>query len=215
MNIDPTKIQKHIDNIDAQTAANLVSHVADAVVIMDQQGMVENVINTQTPGLNALQKLVGSYWIDHTAIDSKKKVAALVELENLWDNYLGGRFFDYGAKPSEFALLGGLATENVVKDEFDRFENVPDYFSDAVRTAKGFKDFSIRLVDSMKNYGSRRCWYNDEIISCLCTILRTAIKAGPMTGSIAVLGSTFLSSYSPGTVELDHIELKAEAVRRY
>ena len=33
MNIDPTKIQKHIDNIDAQTAANLVSHVADAVVI--------------------------------------------------------------------------------------------------------------------------------------------------------------------------------------
>ena len=114
MNIDPTKIQKHIDNIDAQTAAHLVSHVADAVVIMDQQGMVENVINTQTPGLNALQKLVGSYWIDHTAIDSKKKVAALLNPKDAEESHRWRQINILMADGSSLPLM--MSTIQVYKD---------------------------------------------------------------------------------------------------
>ncbi|MCX7254847.1 MAG: PAS domain-containing protein, partial [Burkholderiales bacterium] len=113
MNIDP-KIQKHIDNIDAQTAANLVSHVADAVVIMDRQGMIENVINTQTPGLNALQKLVGSYWIDHTAIDSKKKVAALLNPKDAEESHRWRQINILMADGSSLPLM--MSTIQVYKD---------------------------------------------------------------------------------------------------
>ena len=136
----------------------------------------------------------------------KVRAEAFSELESLWETHLGGMFFNSGADISEFVLLGGLSSEDVVKAEFDRLTTVPTYFSANVRAASDLKHSASRLFGTS--------WYDDIIVSCLCTVLRAAVNQGPWAGSVAVLGSLFLTSLS-NKVELDIKELMTRLRRHY
>jgi len=67
-----------IMSIDAAAAAEIASHVADTVFVMDQHGIIENVLNTQTPGLNYLKHLIGKSWIESSTLESRKKIESLL-----------------------------------------------------------------------------------------------------------------------------------------
>jgi len=78
VNIIPNKNSNRIDHIDSATAANLVSLVADTVLVMDEHGVIENVLNTQTHGLGQLNSLIGKSWIESSSIESRKKIEMLL-----------------------------------------------------------------------------------------------------------------------------------------
>ncbi len=78
MNTNSINFSNAIDTLDSASAAELVSHVADTVLIMDQNGIIENVLNTQTPGFNHLKHLIGKSWAESSSTESRKKIEALL-----------------------------------------------------------------------------------------------------------------------------------------
>ena len=78
MNTQSNNTYNSIDFIDSAMAADLVSHVADTVLVMDQNGVIENVLNTQTPGFSHLKQLIGKSWIESSTPESRKKIEALL-----------------------------------------------------------------------------------------------------------------------------------------
>ncbi len=78
MNIQTNNPSNSIDLIDASLAADIVSHVADTVLVMDAQGIIENVLNVQAPGLSHLKQLIGKSWIESSTLESRKKVESLL-----------------------------------------------------------------------------------------------------------------------------------------
>jgi transcriptional regulator PpsR len=78
MNPQSNNTSISIDSIDSAMAADLVSHVADTVFVMDQNGLIENVLNTQTPGFSHLKQLIGKSWIESSTPESRKKIEALL-----------------------------------------------------------------------------------------------------------------------------------------
>jgi uncharacterized protein YehS (DUF1456 family) len=78
MNPSSTNLTNNIESIDANAAAELVSYVADTVFVMDQDGVIENVLNTQTPGFSHLKNLIGKSWLESTTLESRKKVESLL-----------------------------------------------------------------------------------------------------------------------------------------
>ena len=136
----------------------------------------------------------------------KRINAGVADLDRLWTQYLEGRFFDHGADESGFAEKSVLTNEDTVKEEFKLLDVVPSYFQTPFRDISHLRESAIRLFQNSESAEGDGSWYNDAIITSLCTILRTAIKASPMAGSIAVLDAAFLASHS-GEVELDPEEL--------
>ncbi len=78
MNILPNKSSNRINDIDSSSAANLISHVADTVLVMDENGIIENVLNTQTPGFAHLKSLIGKSWVESSTVESRKKIEMLL-----------------------------------------------------------------------------------------------------------------------------------------
>jgi transcriptional regulator PpsR len=78
MTLSPNNLSNAIESIDSIAAAELVSHVADTVLVMDQNGIIENVLNTQTPGFSHLKQLIGKSWVDSATLESRKKIEALL-----------------------------------------------------------------------------------------------------------------------------------------
>ena len=74
----PNNLTNTIESIDSASAAELVSHVADTVLIMDENGIIENVLNTQTPGFAHLKHLIGKSWIESSSLESRKKIESLL-----------------------------------------------------------------------------------------------------------------------------------------
>ncbi len=78
MNILPNKSSNRINDIDSSSAANLISRVADTVLVMDENGIIENVLNTQTPGFAHLKSLIGKSWVESSTVESRKKIEMLL-----------------------------------------------------------------------------------------------------------------------------------------
>jgi len=78
MNPSYPNLTNNIESIDANAAAELVSYVADTVLVMDQDGIIENVLNTQTPGFSHLKHLIGKSWLECSTLESRKKVESLL-----------------------------------------------------------------------------------------------------------------------------------------
>ena len=74
----PNNLTNTIESIDSASAAELVSHVADTVLIRDENGIIENVLNTQTPGFAHLKHLIGKSWIESSSLESRKKIESLL-----------------------------------------------------------------------------------------------------------------------------------------
>jgi len=81
MNTQPSNTSNSIDSIDSAMAADLVSHVADTVFVMDQNGIIEDVLNTHTPGFSHLKQMIGKSWIESSTPESRKKIEALLSPE--------------------------------------------------------------------------------------------------------------------------------------
>ena len=146
----------------------------------------------------------------------EKIKSGAVELERLWEQHLEGRFFDDKAEISGFADQAGLINEDTVKTEFRALDYVPAYFHHAMRDASELRESATRLFHNSESIdGELSSWYNDNIIGCLCTILRAAIKSSPTAETIAVLDSAFLASRSGRGVELDPEELIQRLRRVY
>jgi len=78
MNPSIPNLTNNIESIDANAAAELVSYVTDTVLVMDQDGIIENVLNTQTPGFSHLKHLIGKSWLECSTLESRKKVESLL-----------------------------------------------------------------------------------------------------------------------------------------
>jgi transcriptional regulator PpsR len=78
MNSLPNNLTNTIDSIDSVSASELVSHVADTVLVMDQNGIIENVLFTQAPGFSHLKQLIGKSWIESSTLESRKKIESLL-----------------------------------------------------------------------------------------------------------------------------------------
>jgi transcriptional regulator PpsR len=79
MNTLPNNFSRVIDSIDATAAAHLMSHVADAVFVINQEGVVENIFNHQAPGLQILKSLIGKSFIECATPESRKKITYLLD----------------------------------------------------------------------------------------------------------------------------------------
>jgi len=79
MNTIPNNFSRVFDSIDATSAAYLMSHVADAVFVINQEGVVENIFNHQAPGLQTLKSLIGKSFIDCASTESRKKISYLLD----------------------------------------------------------------------------------------------------------------------------------------
>ena len=75
MNTLPNNSSRVVDFIDSNLAANLISHVADAVLIINEDGVIENVLNNQSPGLQSLKNLIGKSFVDSASSESRKKIS--------------------------------------------------------------------------------------------------------------------------------------------
>jgi len=82
MNTQSSNTSNSIDSIDSAMAADLVSHVADTVFVMDQNGIIEDVLNTHTPGFSHLKQMIGKSWIESSTPESRKKIEALLSPED-------------------------------------------------------------------------------------------------------------------------------------
>jgi hypothetical protein len=82
MNTQPSNTSNSIDSIDSAIAADLVSHVADTVFVMDQNGIIEDVLNTHIPGFSHLKQMIGKSWIESSTPESRKKIEALLSPED-------------------------------------------------------------------------------------------------------------------------------------
>ena len=59
MNTLPNNYSKIIESIDSASAAGLISHVSDAVITINDAGIIEHFQSSNAPGLQVLNQLVG------------------------------------------------------------------------------------------------------------------------------------------------------------
>ena len=77
MNTLPNNSSKVIESLDTGSAAGLISHVSDAVMVINHNGIIENIQSSQAPGLQVLNNLIGKSIVECVAPDSKKKISEL------------------------------------------------------------------------------------------------------------------------------------------
>ncbi len=82
MNFSINPFTRHLENIDSESAAVIASHIADTVFILDRKGVIEDVIDSQTPGLNDLKGLIGKTWVESATIESTKKIESMLSLKS-------------------------------------------------------------------------------------------------------------------------------------
>ena len=82
MNTLPNNYSKIIESIDSASAAGLISHVSDAVITINDAGIIEHFQSSNAPGLQVLNQLVGRSLLECVAPDSKKKVTELLEVNH-------------------------------------------------------------------------------------------------------------------------------------
>ena len=68
-----------LNTLNVNQAASLLAHSVDLVLVIDQSGMIEKVIDGSKPVHTKTQSLLGKKWIDTVAIDSQPKVNALLK----------------------------------------------------------------------------------------------------------------------------------------
>ena len=82
MNTLPNNSSKVIESLDTGSAAGLISHVSDAVMVINHNGIIENIQSSQAPGLQVLNNLIGKSIVECVAPDSKKKISELLDVQN-------------------------------------------------------------------------------------------------------------------------------------
>lgn len=65
--------------IESSAAADLMSHVAEAVLVIDEYGVIESIYNHQAPGLYFLKSHIGKSFLDTVTPECRQKVVSLIE----------------------------------------------------------------------------------------------------------------------------------------
>ena len=81
MNFSLNPFTRHLENIDSESAAIIASHIADTVFILNKKGVIEEVIDSQTPGLRDLKALIGKTWVESATVESAKKIESMLTLD--------------------------------------------------------------------------------------------------------------------------------------